>query len=137
MEAVVEELHAAFGWPLCAVARLTGDGEVESVAARGALAERRMETWRQSARLGLIGRALRERAPVWLGDVLAEPDYRLTEETQRGAIRGVHPAVGRRPAVGRAGRRGRCSPDAFGENEVWLLKRGRRPAQAPRCTSWS
>jgi len=82
VEAVVEELHAAFGWPLTAVARLTGDGQVESMAARGALAERLLESWRQSARLGLIGRAVRQRAPVIVGDVRAEPDYRMTDETR-------------------------------------------------------
>jgi len=81
-EAVVEELHAAYAWSLTGVARLTGDGEVVSMAARGPLAERLMETWRQSDRLGLIGRALRERAPVVVGDVLAEPDYRPTDETR-------------------------------------------------------
>ncbi|HYI36135.1 MAG TPA: diguanylate cyclase [Thermoleophilaceae bacterium] len=82
VEAVVDELHAEYAWPLTGVARLTEDGVVESMAARGPMAEPLMATWRQSARLGLIGRALRERAPVVVGDVTAEPDYRLTDVTR-------------------------------------------------------
>ena len=93
-----------------------------------------METWRQPDRLGLIGRALRERAPVVVGDVLAEPDYRPTDET-----RAVRSEV--------------CIPLWAGgrlwgvldieEEESERLRRGRgapadgrgRPAGRRRCTS--
>jgi diguanylate cyclase (GGDEF)-like protein len=119
-EAVVAELHAAFGWPLTGVARLTGDGEVESLAARGALAQRAMDTWRQSARLGLIGRALRERAPVIAGDVLAEPDYRPTEETRNVRSEACIPLWAGDRLWGVLDAEDE-QPSAFGEDEVRLL----------------
>ncbi len=120
-EAVVEELHAAYGWPLCAAVRLTDDGQVETQAARGVLAERRLETWRESARLGLIGRALREREPVVVGDVLAEPDYRPTDETRAVRSEASIPLWAGERLWGVLDVEDE-HPNAFGDDEVRVLR---------------
>ena len=100
LEAAVDELDGEFGYPLCTVVRLTPGGEVETAAARGAMAERLLEAdWRQPAGAGLIGRALREREVVVVGDVHSEPDYR-----QIGDTRGVRSEL--------------CAPVFVGE-ELW------------------
>ncbi len=82
LDAVVEELHRAFGYYCCAAVRLRSDDHVESAAGRGdaflALGDRE---WCQPREVGLIGRCLREGRPVVTGDVLAEPDYLPTPET--------------------------------------------------------
>jgi diguanylate cyclase (GGDEF)-like protein/PAS domain S-box-containing protein len=81
-EATVEELHRAFGYHLCAVIRVREDDRVEALAVRGspfvALA---MRDWSQPVTDGLIGRCLRERAPLLINDVHGEPDYAVTPET--------------------------------------------------------
>jgi diguanylate cyclase (GGDEF)-like protein len=83
LEATVDELHGEFGYPLCTIVRLTGTGEVQPAAARGSLAGRLLESdWRQPAGVGLIGRALREREVVVVGDVHSEPDYRQIGDTR-------------------------------------------------------
>jgi diguanylate cyclase (GGDEF)-like protein len=80
--AVVDELHSALGYYLCATVRLRPDGHVESAAGRGdaflALADRK---WSQPRELGLIGRCLREGRPIVSGDVLADADFQPTPET--------------------------------------------------------
>lgn len=77
VEATVEELHAEFGHALTGIVRLSADGRVELVAARGVMAAPLLDGgWQQSANVGLIGRALRELSVVAVGDVLSEPDYR-------------------------------------------------------------
>jgi diguanylate cyclase (GGDEF)-like protein len=82
-EATVEELHRAFGYHMCAVIRLRDDDRVEALAVRGsqfvALAVR---DWSQPASEGLIGRCLRERAPVLVNDVRDDPSYVPTPETE-------------------------------------------------------
>jgi diguanylate cyclase (GGDEF)-like protein len=82
LDAVVEELHRAFGYYCSAAIRLRPDGHVESAAGRGdlflALASRE---WSQPREVGLIGRCLREGRPVNVGDVTADPDFRPTPET--------------------------------------------------------
>jgi diguanylate cyclase (GGDEF)-like protein len=82
LDAVVDELHRAFGYYCCAVVRIREDGHVESAAGRGdaflALGDR---SWSQPREVGLIGRCLRERRPVLVGDVYADPDYTPTPET--------------------------------------------------------
>jgi diguanylate cyclase (GGDEF)-like protein len=82
LDAVVEELHRAFGYYCCAAVRLRPDGHVESAAGRGdlflALASRE---WSQPREVGLIGRCLREGRPVVVGDVTADPDFRGSPET--------------------------------------------------------
>ena len=81
-EATVEELHRAFGYHMCAVIRVRQDDRVDALAVRGspfvALA---MREWSQPVSQGMIGRCLRERAPLLVNDVHAEPDYAVTPET--------------------------------------------------------
>jgi diguanylate cyclase (GGDEF)-like protein len=82
VEAGIEELFREFPFPLCAIARLNALDEFEPAAARGESAERLTDAgWRQPATVGLLGRAVRERRVVLVGDVRAEPDYRVTGET--------------------------------------------------------
>jgi len=82
LDAVVDELHRAFGYYCCAAVRVRPDGQVESAAGRGdlfvALADRE---WSQPREVGLIGRCLRERRPVMVSDVRGDPDFRATPET--------------------------------------------------------
>lgn len=81
-EATVEELHRAFGYHLCAVIRVRDDDRVDAVAVRGSLfIDLRLREWSQPVSVGLIGRCLRERAPVVVNDVRAEPAYEATPET--------------------------------------------------------
>ena len=82
--AAVEELHRAFGFYLCAVIRIRDDGYVEGAAGIGEAFERLVEQqgWSQPRDAGLIGRCLRERRAVVSGDVGAEPEYEVTEETE-------------------------------------------------------
>jgi diguanylate cyclase (GGDEF)-like protein/PAS domain S-box-containing protein len=81
-EATVEELHRAFGYHLCAVIRVREDDHVEALAVRGspfvALA---MRDWTQPVSDGMIGRCLRERAPLLVNAVYDDPDYVVTPET--------------------------------------------------------
>ena len=81
-EATVEELHRAFGYHMCAVVRVRADDRVDALAVRGspfvALA---MRDWSQPVTDGMIGRCLRERAPLLVNDVRAEPEYEVTPET--------------------------------------------------------
>jgi diguanylate cyclase (GGDEF)-like protein/PAS domain S-box-containing protein len=81
-EATVEELHRAFGYHMCALIRVRPDDHVDALAVRGspfvALA---MREWSQPVRQGVIGRCLRERAPVLVNDVGASHDYAATPET--------------------------------------------------------
>ncbi len=81
-EATVEELHRAFGYHMCAVIRVREDDRVDALAVRGspfvALA---MRDWSQPVSAGMIGRCLRERAPLLVNDVRSDPDYQVTPET--------------------------------------------------------
>jgi diguanylate cyclase (GGDEF)-like protein/PAS domain S-box-containing protein len=81
-EATVEELHRAFGYHLCAVIRVREDDRVEALAVRGspfvALA---LRDWTQPVSEGIIGRCLRERAPLMINEVHGDPDYAVTPET--------------------------------------------------------
>ncbi|MEA2377815.1 MAG: hypothetical protein QOD13_1722 [Thermoleophilaceae bacterium] len=81
-EAAVEELHRAFGYHMCAVIRVREDEHVEALAVRGspfvALA---MRDWSQPVSDGMIGRCLRERAPLLVNDVRSAADYAVTPET--------------------------------------------------------
>ena len=80
--AVVEELHEAFGFFLCAVVRIREDGFLESVAGRGsAFVRLGLTNWRQPADAGLIGRCLRTGRPVCVDDVRDEPEDTTTPET--------------------------------------------------------
>jgi hypothetical protein len=81
-EATVEELHRAFGYHMCAVIRLRDDERVDALAVRGspfvALA---LRDWSQPVDHGIIGRCLRERAPLLVNDVRDDPHYAVTPET--------------------------------------------------------
>jgi diguanylate cyclase (GGDEF)-like protein len=81
-EATVDELHRAFGYHMCAVIRVRGEDRVHALAVRGspfvALA---MRDWSQPIEDGMIGRCLRERAPLLVNDVRVSPDYQSTPET--------------------------------------------------------
>jgi len=81
-DATVEELHRAFGYHLCAVIRVREDDRVDALAVRGspfiALA---MREWSQPLAEGVIGRCLRDRAPLLINDVHGDPDYAVTPET--------------------------------------------------------
>jgi GAF domain-containing protein len=81
-EATVEELHRAFGYHMCAVIRVRQDDHVHALAVRGSpFVDLAMREWSQPVGDGMIGRCLRERAPLLVNDVRAEPDYVVTPET--------------------------------------------------------
>jgi diguanylate cyclase (GGDEF)-like protein len=81
-EAVVDELHRAFGYFLCAAVRIREDGYVEAAAVRGDAFLRLLdERWSQPREAGLIGRALHARQVVVVDDVLLEPGYAHTSAT--------------------------------------------------------
>ncbi len=74
VEAVVDELHRAFGFHSCAVLRLVGDGDqLEVAAARGRVAGSAANA-RLPRDAGLVGRALRERRALVARDAHAEGD---------------------------------------------------------------
>jgi diguanylate cyclase (GGDEF)-like protein/PAS domain S-box-containing protein len=81
-EATVEELHRAFGYHMCAVIRVREDGRVHALAVRGSpFIDLAMREWSQPVGDGMIGRCLRERAPLLLNDVRTSSDYESTPET--------------------------------------------------------
>ncbi len=122
VDAAADEIHAALDYPLCGLVRLTGDGDVESAAARGQIAERLVDGgWRQSASVGLIGRALREGELVVVGDVRSEPDYRPTSETS-GVRSELCAPVWAGDALWGAIDIEDDRPDAFGADEAQLLR---------------
>jgi diguanylate cyclase (GGDEF)-like protein len=82
-EATVEELRRAFGYHLTAVIRVRPDDRVEAAAVRGDRFDALLlRGWSQPRDAGLIGRCLRERTPVLVNDVQAEPGYEATPETR-------------------------------------------------------
>jgi diguanylate cyclase (GGDEF)-like protein/PAS domain S-box-containing protein len=81
-EATVDELHRAFGYHMCAVIRVRDDERVDALAVRGSpFIDLAMREWSQPLEQGMIGRCLRERAPVLVNDVRVSPDYQSTPET--------------------------------------------------------
>ncbi len=83
-EAVVDELHRAFGYYLCAAVRVHDDGHVAAEAWRSEDVERRGEDrWSQPRGVGLIGRALGERKVLLVNDVSKEPSYAGSEHTTK------------------------------------------------------
>src|SRR5207237_2539906 len=60
VEAIVDELHRAFGYYTCAVLREEGDS-IAALAGRGVSYERLPGPWSQPLGSGIIGRSLRER----------------------------------------------------------------------------
>jgi hypothetical protein len=82
VDAAVDELHRAFGYLTCAILRPSEDGDtIEALAGRGAAYEQLREPWRQSRSAGVIGRCLRERRTIVVGDTARDPDYYATETT--------------------------------------------------------
>jgi len=82
-DAVVDELHRAFGFFLCAVIRIREDDHVDAMSVRGTQFERLgQQDWSQPRQVGVIGRCLLERRTIVVPDVRAEPGYVVTPETQ-------------------------------------------------------
>jgi diguanylate cyclase (GGDEF)-like protein len=80
--AAVDELNRAFGYFLCAIVRIREDNYVEAVAWRGtAMPPGDGPALAMPRAAGVIGRCLRERRPVIVGDVRDEPDYVAKPET--------------------------------------------------------
>jgi diguanylate cyclase (GGDEF)-like protein len=80
--AAVDELNRAFGYFLCAIVRIREDNYVEAVAWRGtALPPGDSPALAMPRAAGVIGRCLRERQPVIVGDVRDDPDYVAKPET--------------------------------------------------------
>jgi len=80
--AAVDELNRAFGYFLCAIVRIREDNYVEAVAWRGvAMPPGEEPALAMPRAAGVIGRCLRERQPVIVGDVRDEPDYVAKPET--------------------------------------------------------
>src|SRR5215213_2144021 len=81
-EATVDELHRAFGYHMCAVIRVRDDERVDALAVRGSpFIDLAMREWSQPIEDGVIGRCLRERAPLLVNDVRSSADYQSTPET--------------------------------------------------------
>jgi Nif-specific regulatory protein len=67
---------------MCAVIRVRDDERVDALAVRGSpFIDLAMREWSQPLEDGMIGRCLRERAPVLVNDVRISPDYQSTPET--------------------------------------------------------
>ncbi len=80
--AAVDELERAFGYFLCAIVRIREDNYVEAVAWRGtAMPPGDGPALAMPRAAGVIGRCLRERQPVIVGDVRDKPDYVAKPET--------------------------------------------------------
>ena len=120
-EATVEELQRAFGYHLSAVIRLRPDDRVEAVAVRGAHFDALLlRQWSQPAGDGLIGRCLRERTPVRVNDVQADPEYNETPETTEVRAELVVPLIVEGEIWGALNVE-ELQPDAFDDDDVILL----------------
>jgi diguanylate cyclase (GGDEF)-like protein len=76
IDAVVDELHRAFGFYVCHVVRIREDEMVVSIAGRGELFDQvDDQAWEQTQSEGVIGRCLRERHVVLVEDTLEDPDF--------------------------------------------------------------
>jgi diguanylate cyclase (GGDEF)-like protein len=81
LDAVVDELHRAFGYYICHVVRLRAGGVVQSVVGRGEMYGQMSEThWEQPITEGVIGRCLRERHVIVVPDTRQDPDFTENEE---------------------------------------------------------
>jgi diguanylate cyclase (GGDEF)-like protein len=80
LDAVVDELHRAFGYYICHVVRLRG-GVVQSVVGRGEVYGQLSDAhWEQPVTSGVIGRCLRERHVIVVTDTREDPDFLENEE---------------------------------------------------------
>jgi diguanylate cyclase (GGDEF)-like protein len=81
LEAVVDELHRAFGYYVCHVVRLLDGGVVRSMQGRGEMYGQMTQTeWEQPVTAGVIGRCLRERHVILVPDTRLDPDFTESEE---------------------------------------------------------
>jgi len=81
LDAVVDELHRAFGYYICHVVRLRAGGVVQSVVGRGEMYSKMSDgRWEQSVNVGVIGRCLRERHVIVVPDTRRDPDFIENEE---------------------------------------------------------
>jgi diguanylate cyclase (GGDEF)-like protein/PAS domain S-box-containing protein len=117
----VEELRRAFGYHLCAIIRLRDDDQVEALAVRGAHFDAlALRGWSQPREHGLIGRCLRDRTPVMVNDVLADPDYHHTPETSDVRSELVVPLIVEAGVWGAINVE-ELEPGAFDHDDVTLL----------------
>jgi diguanylate cyclase (GGDEF)-like protein len=79
-EVTVEEVHLALAAQATGLIRMRDDGTLEQVAGVGACEQLRDHT--MPAHHGLVGRCMRERRVVLVGDVTLEPDYSATPATR-------------------------------------------------------
>jgi diguanylate cyclase (GGDEF)-like protein len=76
IDAVVDELHRAFGFYVCHIVRIREDDVVVNIAGRGELYDNLEEQcWEQPQSAGVIGRCLRERHVVLVPDTQKDPDF--------------------------------------------------------------
>jgi diguanylate cyclase (GGDEF)-like protein len=81
LDAVVDELHRAFGYFICHVVRLRAGGIVTSVVGRGDMyGQMSAVHWEQSISEGVIGRCLRERHVIVVADTRLDRDFIESEE---------------------------------------------------------
>jgi diguanylate cyclase (GGDEF)-like protein len=125
VEAAVTELHRAFGFFFVAIVRIGPDGSVDAPAMRGAPhLQLTDEPWVQPGDSGLIGRCLRERRAVLSNDVMAEPEYlQSVQSEQMGGVRSelVVPLWIGETLWGAIDVE-ETEPDAFDEDDLLLLR---------------
>jgi hypothetical protein len=81
LDAVVDELHRAFGYYICHVVRLRAGGIVQSVVGRGEMYSQMSDgRWEQSIGEGVIGRCLRERHVIVAPDTRRDADFIENED---------------------------------------------------------
>jgi diguanylate cyclase (GGDEF)-like protein/PAS domain S-box-containing protein len=114
-EHVVGELHARFGYELPSVYLLHSDGSLKLAAQFGY--SRPFETI--PAGTGVIGRVLRERQPVLVCDVAAEPEFRFADPDVAGEV--SVPIVGSGELMGVVNVETRRA-GVLGERDVVLLE---------------
>ncbi|UTI64022.1 GAF domain-containing protein [Paraconexibacter antarcticus] len=121
-DAVVDELHRAFGYFLCAAVRLREDDYVEAVAVRGDNFVRLLvDQWTQPRDAGLIGRSLRARRAIVVDDVLLDSTYATTIATHEVRSEMVAPVWVGDKLWGVLNVE-ELRPRAFDENDVQLLE---------------
>jgi diguanylate cyclase (GGDEF)-like protein len=80
LDAVVDELHRAFGYYICHIVRLRA-GVVQSVVGRGEMYTQMSDgRWEQPVTTGVIGRCLRERHVIVVADTREDPDFVENED---------------------------------------------------------
>jgi diguanylate cyclase (GGDEF)-like protein len=81
LDAVVDELHRAFGYFICHVVHLLDGGVVRSLVGRGEMYGQMAHTeWEQPVSAGVIGRCLRERHVILVPDTRQDADFIENED---------------------------------------------------------